>query len=432
MDPANRSLAQALRLSFRVLTVLMVFVLGAFAATGFEEIPSGHVGIVKVFGRIVDQAEPGIAFTWPFPVGEVEKVYVEPRTTSVDKFWPSVSIGDLTRSGGSLKGVNLGTDGLRPGLDGALLTGDRSLYMVKLDVTWEVKANEATAFATRLASPEETIRNVVADAAVRAAAGRTAESIRRDVSPEGSADTSLPEVLQTRSFSREIQSYAQESLDELGSGIRIVQVAIPMYSWHPRAWGAYEQAQRRFQDMDARISRARRDASQQLRQAAGTAYVELVGEPGSPNQRPRDYPQDRPYNLIGQYNLARDSGRNQEAEEVLTQINRVLQSASLGGQARKIIAEAESFRTGVEQAAQQRANRFLSLLETYQKPAYRQMLISRLWDATRQRIFANPLIERYFLPPNEQTLRLLVPRDATAAKEIRKIRNRKNSSQDGS
>jgi regulator of protease activity HflC (stomatin/prohibitin superfamily) len=302
--------------------------------------------------------------------------------------------------------------------------------MVRLEVTWEV--TDAEVFATRLASPEATIRDLVSEAAIEAAAGRTAESIRRDVSPEGSPGALDRAMLARSSFSRQIQQGAQRSLDDLGSGIRIVQVSIPNYSWHPRALGAYEEAQRRFQDMDARINRARRDAAEKLRQAAGTAYVELVGEPGSPNQRPRDYPEDREYNLIGQYNLARDADDTDQAEQILARINRVLQGAGLGGEARMLIAEAESYRTGVEQAAKQRANRFLSLLETYQNPQFRQMLLSRLWDATRQRIFANPLVERNFLPPNQQTVRLLVPRDATAGKEARRIQTQENSDREGS
>jgi membrane protease subunit HflK len=427
MDPAQRSLSQALRLSFRVLSVLMVFVLGVFLATGFEEVPSGHVGLVKVFGKIVDTAEPGIAFTWPFPIGEVETIYVEPRTMTMENFWPSVSAADLAATGGSLKGVDLGTQGLRPGLDGALLTGDRSLYMVTLDVTWEV--TDARAFATRLRSPEESIRQFVAEAAVRAAAGRTAESIRRDVSPDAEAAGTVDERLGQRSFSSQIRQYAQAHLDRIGSGVRITQVTIPMYSWHPAAWNAYEQAQRRFQEMDTRISRARRDASEQLRQAAGTAYVQLVGEPGSPTQRPADYPEDQPYNLVGQYNLARDAGDLDRAEEILQRIDRVLQSASLGGEARKIIAEAESYRTGVEQAVQQRANRFQALLETYKNPETRDMLIARLWLSTHEEIFSRDQIERIILSNSREPFRVIVPRSPAAVKEIREAQTKADQEQ---
>ena len=63
MDPATKSLADALRVSFRVLTVIMVFVVIAFLLTGLKSIEAQEVAVKKVFGKIVGTAEQGLAYT---------------------------------------------------------------------------------------------------------------------------------------------------------------------------------------------------------------------------------------------------------------------------------------------------------------------------------------------------------------------------------
>src|SRR5215470_16874631 len=50
MDPANQSLADALRLSFRVLQIVMLVLVVLFLASGFRTVKEGQSGVATVWG----------------------------------------------------------------------------------------------------------------------------------------------------------------------------------------------------------------------------------------------------------------------------------------------------------------------------------------------------------------------------------------------
>ena len=78
-DPGGKSLSDALRVSFGLLAVIMAFMIIGFLMTGLQSIESNEVGIVKVFGRVVRTAQPGLTYNWPFPIGEIEIVNRQSR-----------------------------------------------------------------------------------------------------------------------------------------------------------------------------------------------------------------------------------------------------------------------------------------------------------------------------------------------------------------
>src|ERR1043165_2421282 len=53
MDPANQSLAEALRLSFRVLQAVILVLIVLFLASGFQTVQEGQSGVRTVWGKIV-------------------------------------------------------------------------------------------------------------------------------------------------------------------------------------------------------------------------------------------------------------------------------------------------------------------------------------------------------------------------------------------
>ena len=87
VDPAAKSLADALRLSFRLLTVIMIFVVVVFFLTGLKSIEPNQVGIVKVFGRVSRTARSGLTYNWPFPIGRIETVQTNEEKLTVADLW---------------------------------------------------------------------------------------------------------------------------------------------------------------------------------------------------------------------------------------------------------------------------------------------------------------------------------------------------------
>ena len=97
-DPASRSLADALRVSFALLTFIMVVVALFYLGTGVATIEPHQAGIKKVFGkRVGPVAREGLAYTWPFPIGEIELVSIKEQKLSIDDFWLHETPEDKTK-----------------------------------------------------------------------------------------------------------------------------------------------------------------------------------------------------------------------------------------------------------------------------------------------------------------------------------------------
>ena len=93
LDPANQALADALRISFMILKLVMIFVVGLFIAGGFYQVEQNQRAVELLFGRVQGAgreaiAEPGWHWVWPY-VGEVILIPAPTavQTLDVDSFW---------------------------------------------------------------------------------------------------------------------------------------------------------------------------------------------------------------------------------------------------------------------------------------------------------------------------------------------------------
>ncbi len=93
LDPANQALAEALKISFGVLKLVMLAVVVLFAVSGAYQVQQNEVAVVLRFGKIIGVGEarikePGWRWRWPY----IEEVVKMPsssliRTIDVDGFW---------------------------------------------------------------------------------------------------------------------------------------------------------------------------------------------------------------------------------------------------------------------------------------------------------------------------------------------------------
>ena len=406
-EGAEESLANALRVSFRLLMVIMVFVAIAYLWTGFAGVDSTELGIKLLFGRIVGTAAPGPAYTWPFPVGEIELIDATEKALTIDDFWMHETPEDKTQTEELQKRKSQG-GGLRPGWDGALLTSDRSLLHVKLICKYKV--TNAEDWKKNVTNEKETIRSIVCSAAIRSAATRTADSLQR---------------LEKAAFLNDIHRLAQAGLDRLHCGIEInaVQLAKNGITWPLGALGAFDDVTRASNAMEAAIDAARGEAEDILNAAAGPSYRKLVGEPWKPAQPGRwespDGDDGRKRDLIGQYAAAVADGQTEQAALLLERIEEVLLTEATG-EASKIIAEARARSTEIKQQAESRADRFEQVYRQLPKdPAARKLMIERLWAEVRDEVLNSPTVEKYYLRPGPGGTVLIIPRDADIAKRVR-------------
>lgn len=403
---AEKSLSDALRFSFRILTVLMVLILLAFLLRGFEAIDTTQRGVLTRFGRIEHITDkPGFVYTWPFPVGAIEKVSIKEKSLTVDDFWMSETPQDKTTPIGLRKAQS---DGLIPGSDGALLTADRYLLHAKLICKYHVA--DVRAWKLNVAEEEELLRSAVGAAAVRAAASRTADNLQR---------------FQKDEFLNEVIVLAQETLSKVGSGLRIqtVQLAENGMSWPLKALPAFDQVTIARSGMEKAINEAEGDATKILNDAAGEAYRVLVGLPGAGvTTSPAAGNENAPVGgLLGEYARAVHAGDNVRAAQMLEQIDSVLTTSATGDVSR-IIAEARAYSTEIRQRIEGYALRFAKLQA--QMPAEeqaRRLMIERLWADTVDQVLRSPMIEKYYVSPGQGRFILRIARDSDIYREIQRL-----------
>ena len=424
-DQAAQSMANALRGSFRLLSVIMIFVLAAFIFSGVESIDPTERGLKRVFGRIVGTVEPGLAFTWPFPIGEIQTISTKEETVRIDDFWFFVSISEATKDLLSRSPSTAG--GLRTGLDGALLTGDRSLLHFRISCTYRVENVEK--FTMHAADPAEMVRFVVCQEAIQAGGFRTALSLQTGGSTR-------------MRFAEEVRKGAEQRLKKLNCGIAILRIKILEVTWPVKALQTYKQATMAASNAKQLEDQAKGDAEKVLKEVAGMSYGRLVGQSWLRVETVGDglssISPDAPIaeeNLIGQYELAREEADRadqagdtelaqkyiERAERILTEIDEVLISNQTGGEVSSIIAAASTKSRQIRDMEKARERRFKILLEKYLETP--QLLLSRQWDQTVREIM--PRTEKYFLGANNDVL--LIGRDPRFDKQADKDKQESSS-----
>ncbi|MFP4053216.1 MAG: SPFH domain-containing protein [Phycisphaerae bacterium] len=383
MDPANQSLSEALRVSFRLLTVIMVFVLVFFALSGFKSIEPTERGVVRIFGRIDRVAESGLAYTWPYPVGDIQRVQVNEQKLNIDDFWMHVRSTDQGKDISDIKPLSRG---LRPGWDGALLSGDRYFFHVRIKVTYVVRDPER--YLLRVAGTEETVRSVVCQAAIRAAAVRTADRVKNN----------------RDEFVTEIRRESQNRLQALQTGITVTSVEVPNFTWPLRALNSFEAETAAITEKSKQIDEARGGAEQLLAATAGqVGYQKLVGMPWSeviaeirPEETVTPEVDLDEYDLIGRYEQARTEGDANAARQLLERIDRILFSDITEGEASAIIESARRYKMSVRERIAAQAKQFEELLPKYEETP--ELFIRKRWLATREEILRSPTMYRQYLP----------------------------------
>jgi len=158
-DVAGKSLSEALRISFIILKVIMIVLVVAFLASGFETVGSNERALVLRFGKIRGEGEnrilnPGLKLILPYPIHEIVKIPVETQVNlPIDSFWyfqtKEEAISGQTRQVPPDKPLN-------PVLDGYCITRsenlteavaseqthDQSILRVKAEIGLKAKIND--------------------------------------------------------------------------------------------------------------------------------------------------------------------------------------------------------------------------------------------------------------------------------------------------
>ena len=418
LDPAQRALADALRLSFRILQGVMVILIIGFLLTGFSSVREQEQGLRITFGKM-QSGEPltsGAHASWPAPAGEFIHVITAPQVVPInDAFWIALK-GD-ERSIPFEQLSRRSNQGLVPGEDGSVITSDHNLAHTRWRVVYRI--NDARTFIKNIAESEHV-----------ATTGSEADLIVRKAIERGvvhaSAETKLDDVISSRdAYASRVRSSAQQMLDGIGTGIMIDSVSC-VEAEPPRSiLEDYQAVNKAASDANQNIEQAREEATQTLNGVAGAAYRKLemmirIYEALSENVEPDPADVDQLCKIVDNPDEIRVAAEN--ADDFLVQIDRVLISPQVGGSVADIIADSRQYSTGLLSKVEAETHELEAYYKEYQKNP--MLMKNALWRNAVEKMY-HQTNERFILNPNTKLIELRINRDPKFRQKINRMRNQR-------
>lgn len=336
-DPANRSLASALRISFIALQVVMVVLVAMYFFSGLRQVPEQSRGLRLLFGRLQDATplEAGGYFVWPYPIGDFILVPSSQQSVEVDDaFWPQLSELQKKKPFTSLTETEKFT--LVPGKDGSVITADHNLAHTKWNVQYRIVDARQNQETVPLSMNKPLVRSAVERAVVL-----------------GAAETTLDEIIQSRDrLSGKVKAYAQEFLDRIQCGIEISTATYDAYPPVPTQ-ASYERVNQAHVEAAQGKVEAERRASEILNAMAGPAHQRLSALISEYDQ------------LLAQAKI--DADKRSAAEAKLQEIDDLLMSDAVGGKVATIIGTARSDRGELVSAFRSDLARFNAWIDRYEE-----------------------------------------------------------------
>ncbi len=394
-DPAQQSLVSALRGSFNILRLLMVVLVGLYLFSGVFRVESGEQGVVSRFGKLrqieVDGRRTPVfpeGWHWSLPDPFDTKYILTGRIQELKVTTFMFQHGEAATSRDLAAIVPRSAD-LKPGLDGAMLTGDKNLSHGRWEVQYRIE--NAADFVRNVGGDVDEFRPLLGrlteTAVIREVAGRTVEEVTREA---------LDRVR------RGVQRRLQASLDELHTGVTVVEVVA--YTIEPgRVRQAFLDVIRAENERQRLEYEANERATEILSRAAGPYYPELV-------------------KLIRAYGDAQLAGAEQAAlDELVFAINDALMETREmgGGQVAVRISQAEAEAAAISEGLQREYEEFQKYLE--QRAARPRITLLGLWNNMREQILSNRLNEVFFVPEGDE-IEILVNRDPQRLIELEQER----------
>ena len=385
MNTAHRSLAASLQLSFHALQVATIALVALYLISGFRTVEDSQTGVATLFGSIAGDEGllPGLQTNWPSPIGGFEIYVSHNRKTNIGGVFKPRIDARLSHEQRVTKAKS--SDGLRPGQDGSLITGDGDLSHIEIAAEWEIIDPIQYAHSVADANGDEIVQLALESSAIH---------VVGKISLEELLDLPLDEL---RSL---LKIKAQNILNTLECGIRLSDVILPSEPEPPlyiqRSYDAFDSARIRA---DTSVERATAEAHETLIEAAGSNYDELLAH-------------------IEMYENAAELQDINGMESSLSNINKMIHSDAISGKVANKIATAEGYRAQIETTLGQDYRRFQSLLPTYQE--HPDLVIRNKWLSTYSKILDRADVETVFVPELISMIRLGI----TGSDSIAQLRHR--------
>lgn len=406
MDTANQSLAEALKITYNILRLGMVVLVILFAASGIQTIKEGERGIKIRFGEQVQtNLEPGPQWAWPYPFGEIVRVGEGAVEMAVAKeFMPNIP-GDQSDDAALSVDIARFNDSakLNPETDGSNITADFNIAHTQWSVNYR-RTDHALYISNIIPEQEKVMMKAIVQRAVVQVIGTiTIDDLLKNSS---------------ESISGRVRSLAQNTLDELNSGITIDRVVLARKNAALSLRDQFNSVQTAAQ----KAGKAREDAlllrDQMLNEVAGRGSDVLITE-------------------INEYERLIELSMSQEAEAQLAKIDSILEGRSVeiegemtsglvSGEISEILANAQT-------SASNRVSEAIAQLENFnakqaQYEANPKLMVARDWSSAMSEFLKRDFVSTIVLPRGVSA-EMLINNDPDIARELDRQRKRREAEQ---
>lgn len=376
LDPAQQSLADALRVSFAILKFAMIAALVAYATSGIFSVGSNEVALRLRFGNYVGAPgervlERGTYFAAPFPIEQVIKIDTRPVSLSLaEAFWYETDGIDRGRTRDQIRNSRAGP--LDPVRDGSLLTGDMNIVHTRWTVTFQI--TEPVAYITNVGKSElaaEIVRCAVSQAIVQTVAQLPADEVLKGV------------------VNRETATFtAQRQLDEMAAGLTIAQLALDQVTAPNSVMGSFDAVTTAETERSRQIVESQQDRARILGETAGEASDDLLA-------------------LLNRYEIARETD-SAEANAIAEAIDKAfddlkIENVPVGGEVAEVMNAARTYRTQVVERLKGDRDIFERLLPQFMRNP--RIILTRLWEDAKERILTGD-VETFYTMPGKLELQL--------------------------
>jgi modulator of FtsH protease HflK len=424
VDPAERSLSEALGISFVVLKVIMVVLVIAFLVSGFKTVGPGEQALVLRFGAVrtfhnaggenTSVLNPGAHWVFPYPIDEMVKFPTgQPTSVKIDTFWYSQTQDDIL--GAAPKPSRPVPEKLNPLTEGYSLTRSLRGSAETIARIGQAAAGEPNAISRRVArletegsdysivhtrwqinyqieKPEKFFRNVyvrdtvpgeVYTDALADSVPALLKNVVDDAVVAAMVHHTIDEALVSNDTIRgHVAQLAQQKLEAIESGIHLTSVQLVDVKWPKQVNDVFDAYVSATQTSDTAIKEAVKYRDKTLQETAGRVADPLYRA------------------------LTREKPDAQEIEDLWVHAE---------GQVQTRISQAQAESMGLVASAKASASYLTSLLPEYRKRPL--LVLSRLYLDTIEQVFNNAK-DKWILEPTNgirgRELRIELNRDPMA------------------
>ena len=389
MDAGSKSLAEALRISFAVLKIIMVVLIVLFFTSGIFTVAPDQRAMVLRFGKIRgDTTEsrilgPGLHWAIPYPVEEVIKLPARNTIlkTAIDSFWYDETVGSPGQT-------------LSPVTDGYCITRNDTIADLKGGSDYNI-IHAKWQLTYRISDCELFFKNVNLK---RPDAGQSQiDVIPQSVEPFLKAVASEAIVVSMVNFSideaiksdsrmaKDAEKLLQKKLDDMNTGIEVDSIQLTAVAWPRQVNDAFVASIKASNEADKTIREAKGYAESKINEAGGSEMINAVLSSDT-NDQQREY----------YWNNA-------------------------SGTVQQTIAEARAYKTKIVESAKANADYLKKLLPEYQKRP--KLVVQRIYQDAIEEVLSNTQETIIAQPSGDvknSEFRVMINRDPTIGKEKEK------------